>query len=116
MESDAPNPEHLRGGLYGIHGSHNKGHTLIDNILRQAEAGEPIRVVEDMFFLEDMFFSPSHSLHVAQAIHRVTEGAPFGTYHVAAAVGVQPSRKSLRLSAVCPRLNTRFVGASSLQR
>ncbi len=64
-------------GLYGIQGSRSKGYTFIDRILRQAEAGEPIRVVDDMFF------SPSYTLYVAQAIRRIIEKAPFGTYHVA---------------------------------
>jgi len=64
-------------GLYGIVGSRSKGYTFIDNILKQAEAGKPIRVVDDMFF------SPSYTLHVAQAIRRIIENAPFGIYHVA---------------------------------
>ncbi len=100
IESDAPNPLNAyavskyagellvkrhgeryfiirTAGLYGIHGSRNKGYTFIEKIFRQAEASEPIRVVDDMFF------SPSYSLHVAQGIRRIFEGAPFGTYHVA---------------------------------
>ncbi len=87
------------------------GHTVIDNILRQAEAGEPIRVVEDMFF------SPFHSLHVAQAIHRVIRGRAVRNVSCCGSGWCSAvAEKFLRLRAVCPRLNTRFVGASSLQR
>ncbi len=62
-------------GLYGRAGSSTKGYTFIERVLQQAERGEPVRVVDDIVF------SPSYTLHVAQAIRRIVESGAFGTYH-----------------------------------
>jgi dTDP-4-dehydrorhamnose reductase len=98
-ESDGPNPlsaygasklagEHLvrrhggrhfivrTSGLYGRRPSTVKGYTFIDRVLRQAEAGEPVRVVDDVTF------SPSFAPHVATALRALVEREAFGTYHV----------------------------------
>lgn len=66
-------------GLYGAGVSSTKGYTFVNRILQQAQAGEPVRVVDDMFF------SPSYALHVAQATRRILEARQFGVYHVAGA-------------------------------
>jgi dTDP-4-dehydrorhamnose reductase len=63
-------------GLYGVRGSSTKGYTFIERILDQAQNGKPIRVVTDIAF------SPSYTLHVAQAIRRIVESGAYGTYHV----------------------------------
>ena len=63
-------------GLFGALGSKTKGYTFIDRILKQARAGEEIKVVTDMTF------SPSYTGHVAGAIRAIAERGGFGTYHV----------------------------------
>ena len=63
-------------GLYGIRGSSTKGYTFIERILTTAERGDPLRVVTDITF------SPSYTLHVADAVRRIVETGRFGTYHV----------------------------------
>jgi dTDP-4-dehydrorhamnose reductase len=63
-------------GLYGIAGSSGKGYTFIEKVLQQARDGKPVRVVDDMTF------SPSYTVHVAQAMRRIIETGRFGLYHV----------------------------------
>jgi dTDP-4-dehydrorhamnose reductase len=63
-------------GLYGIRGSSTKGYTFIERMLDQAKNRKPIRVVTDISF------SPSYTLHVAQAIRRIVESGSYGIYHV----------------------------------
>jgi dTDP-4-dehydrorhamnose reductase len=63
-------------GLFGTVGTSNKGYTLIERVLRQAEAGEPSRIVADMVF------SPSYAPHVARAIRSLFDAEAFGTHHV----------------------------------
>lgn len=63
-------------GLYGTNGSSNKGYTLVEKVLRQAERGEPTRMVADMVF------SPSYAPHVARALRELIEREAFGTHHV----------------------------------
>ncbi|HXP92993.1 MAG TPA: dTDP-4-dehydrorhamnose reductase [Candidatus Binatia bacterium] len=63
-------------GLYGIAGASGKGYTFVDRVLKQAENGEPVRVVDDMTF------SPSYTVDVALAMRRVIESGRFGLYHV----------------------------------
>ncbi len=98
-EDDAPNPLNAYGiskyagerlvprhgerhfifrtsGLYGRAGSSTKGYTFIERVVGQAQRGEPVRVVDDMTF------SPSYTLHVAELIRRIIERGSFGIYHV----------------------------------
>ena len=63
-------------GVFGTTGSSSKGYTLIDKVLRQAEQGEPTRMVDDMVF------SPSYAPHVARAIRDLIEREAYGTHHV----------------------------------
>jgi dTDP-4-dehydrorhamnose reductase len=63
-------------GLFGTTGTSTKGYTLIEKVLRQAEAGEPTRMVEDMVF------SPSYAPHVARALRDLFDAQAYGTHHV----------------------------------
>ena len=63
-------------GVFGTIGRSNKGYTLIEKVLRQAELGEPTRMVADMTF------SPSYAPHVARAIRDLIDAEAFGTHHV----------------------------------
>jgi dTDP-4-dehydrorhamnose reductase len=98
-EDDAPNPRTAYGasklagelltrrhggrhvivrtsGVFGTTGTSNKGYTLIERVLQQAERGEPTRMVADMTF------SPSYAPHVARAIRDLADQQAFGTHHV----------------------------------
>jgi dTDP-4-dehydrorhamnose reductase len=62
--------------VFGTVGTSNKGYTLIDKVLAQAERGEPTRMVVDMTF------TPSYAPHVARAIRKLIAMSAFGTHHV----------------------------------
>ena len=68
-------------GVFGTIGSSNKGYTLIEKVLRQAEEGQPTRMVADMVF------SPSYAPHVAVAMRDIIDAEAFGTHHVTNAGG-----------------------------
>ena len=63
-------------GLFGTIGTSNKGYTLIEKVLGQAERGEPTRMVADMVF------SPSYAPHVARAVCDIIANEAYGTHHV----------------------------------
>lgn len=63
-------------GVFGIVGTSNKGYTLIEKVLRQAERGELTRMAADMVF------SPSYAPHVARAVRDIVDRDAFGTHHV----------------------------------
>jgi dTDP-4-dehydrorhamnose reductase len=63
-------------GVFGTVGTSNKGYTLIERVLGQAERGEPTRMTADMTF------SPSYAPHVARAIRDVLDREAYGTHHV----------------------------------
>lgn len=63
-------------GLFGTTIASNKGYTLIEKLLAQAERGEPGRVVADMIF------SPSFAPHAARVIHDLIQAKAYGTHHV----------------------------------
>jgi dTDP-4-dehydrorhamnose reductase len=98
-ESDEPNPRTVYGqskragedrtrargprhfivrtsGVFGSAGSSNKGVTLIERALGQAERGQPTRMVSDIVF------SPSYAPHVARAVRDLVDAGAFGTHHV----------------------------------
>lgn len=98
-ETDAPNPRTAYGvsklagellvrrrggehfivrtsGVFGAAGISAKGLPLIEKVLRQAEAGEPTRMVSDVVF------SPSYAPDVARAIVELADRRAFGTHHV----------------------------------
>jgi len=63
-------------GVFGAAGTSNKGYTLIEKVLQQAERGEPTRMVADMIF------SPSYAPHVARAMRDLIDANAYGTHHV----------------------------------
>lgn len=63
-------------GVFGTTGSSNKGYTLIERVLRQAERGEETEMVADQIF------SPSYAPHVARALRDLIDAEAFGTHHV----------------------------------
>jgi dTDP-4-dehydrorhamnose reductase len=63
-------------GLFGTVGTSDKGYTLIDKVLGQAERGEPTRMTGDMTF------SPSYAPHVARAIRALIDAGAYGTHHI----------------------------------
>ena len=63
-------------GVFGTVGTSNKGYTLIERVLAQAERGEPTEMVADQIF------SPSYAPHVARAIRDLIDAEAFGTHHV----------------------------------
>jgi dTDP-4-dehydrorhamnose reductase len=63
--------------VFGTIGTSSKGYTLIEKVLRQAEQGQPTRMVADMVF------SPSYAPHVARAMRDLIDAEAFGTHHVA---------------------------------
>lgn len=63
-------------GLFGTIGTSNKGYTLIEKVLCQAERGEPTVMVADMTF------SPSYAPHVARALRELVDAQAFGTHHL----------------------------------
>jgi dTDP-4-dehydrorhamnose reductase len=75
-----------RGGRYllvrtsGLYGwgtrSSAKGLPFIEKILRAAERGEPLRVVDDITF------SPSYAPHVARAVRALIEREATGVFHL----------------------------------
>jgi dTDP-4-dehydrorhamnose reductase len=72
-------PRHLvvrTSGVFGTGGTSNKGYTLIEKVLQQAERGETTRMVGDMVF------SPSYAPHVARAMRDLIDAEAFGTHHV----------------------------------
>jgi len=75
----AISPKHIvirTCGLYGARGSGGKGSNFVETMLRLAEAGQPIRVVNDQTC------TPSYAADVAEAtIQLVTTGGQ-GLYHV----------------------------------
>jgi dTDP-4-dehydrorhamnose reductase len=98
-EDDAPNPRTAYGvsklagellarrhgarhyiirtsGVFGTAGTSNKGYTLIEKVLQQAERGEVTRMVADMTF------SPSYAPDIARAVRDLVDAEAFGTHHV----------------------------------
>ncbi|HFC97761.1 MAG TPA: dTDP-4-dehydrorhamnose reductase [Thermosulfurimonas dismutans] len=63
--------------LYGRAGASGKGGNFVYTILNKARAGEPLRVVEDIYM------SPTYTLDAAREIWRIIlEERPYGLYHV----------------------------------
>jgi dTDP-4-dehydrorhamnose reductase len=63
-------------GLYGPSGVSNKGPVFVEKMLRGAERGDALRVVDDVRF------SPSYAPHVAEAMRRVLASERYGLYHL----------------------------------
>ena len=63
-------------GMYGIRTSTQKGHTFVDRLLRQVDAGETPRIVTDIVS------SPSYAPDVANGMRAVIEREAYGIVHV----------------------------------
>jgi dTDP-4-dehydrorhamnose reductase len=63
-------------GLYGIAGSSGKGGNFVENMLKKALAGEPIRVVDDQVL------TPTYTVDLAEAVHKLVLTGNFGLYHL----------------------------------
>lgn len=62
--------------LFGVSGSKGKGGNFVETMLRLAKEKKKIRVVNDQVT------SPTFTGDLAEAVVRLIEGAPFGTYHL----------------------------------
>jgi dTDP-4-dehydrorhamnose reductase len=63
-------------GLYGIAGSSGKGGNFVENMLKKASTGEPIRVVEDQVL------TPTYTVDLAEATRRLILAGTCGLYHL----------------------------------
>jgi dTDP-4-dehydrorhamnose reductase len=63
-------------GLYGVWGSGGKGTNFIETMLRLAERGTPIKVVNDQRC------TPSYTVDVAETTLALIQNGAFGLYHV----------------------------------
>lgn len=63
-------------GVFGRTGYSNKGPTFVELMISKAERGEPIKVVDDIVF------SPSYAVDVAESIRRVVENESGGVFHL----------------------------------
>jgi len=64
-------------GLYGQAGSNGKGGNFVETMIRLAEAGKPIRVVDDQVL------APTHTRDVAGKIRELVESSAEGLWHAA---------------------------------
>jgi dTDP-4-dehydrorhamnose reductase len=64
------------GGLFGVWGSGGKGGNFVELMLRAAEQGKPLRVVDDQVC------TPSYTVDVAQATALLVSDACEGVYHL----------------------------------
>ena len=62
-------------GLYGVAGSSGKGGNFVETMLRLAESGRPIRVVDDQVL------TPTHTRPLAVQIARLVGTDGYGTVH-----------------------------------
>lgn len=63
-------------GLYGIAGSSGKGGNFVENMLKKATAGDPIKVVDDQVL------TPTYTVDLAEAARKLALSGKFGLYHL----------------------------------
>jgi dTDP-4-dehydrorhamnose reductase len=63
-------------GLYGVAGSSGKGGNFVENMLKKASAGEPIRVVDDQVL------TPTYTVDLAEATRMLILSGKCGLYHL----------------------------------
>jgi dTDP-4-dehydrorhamnose reductase len=63
-------------GLYGLAGSSGKGGNFVETMLKKANAGEVIRVVDDQIL------TPTYTADLAEATRKLLRTTKFGLYHV----------------------------------
>lgn len=71
-------PKHFivrSSGLYGVAGSSGKGGNFVETMLRLAQSGQPVRVVDDQVV------TPTHTTALAAQIAKLVTTDAYGTYH-----------------------------------
>ncbi|MBZ5514911.1 MAG: dTDP-4-dehydrorhamnose reductase [Acidobacteriia bacterium] len=63
-------------GLYGIAGSGGKGGNFVENMLKKAWQGVPLRVVNDQVL------TPTFTVDLAEAVNRLIRTREYGLYHI----------------------------------
>jgi dTDP-4-dehydrorhamnose reductase len=63
-------------GLYGVAGSSGKGGNFVETMLKKANAGEAIRVVDDQIL------TPTYTADLAEQTRKLITTGKFGLYHV----------------------------------
>jgi dTDP-4-dehydrorhamnose reductase len=63
-------------GLYGVAGSSGKGGNFVETMLKKANAGDAIRVVDDQIL------TPTYTADLAEATRKLILTGKFGLYHV----------------------------------
>jgi len=63
-------------GLYGIAGSRGRGGNFVETVLKKAQAGEAIRVVDDQVL------TPTYTADLAEATRKLILTGRYGLYHV----------------------------------
>jgi dTDP-4-dehydrorhamnose reductase len=63
-------------GLYGVAGSSGKGGNFVENMLKKASTGEPVRVVDDQVL------TPTYTVDLAEATRRLILSEKWGLYHL----------------------------------
>jgi len=76
VRSSCPNHYIIRSsGLYGLSGSRGKGGNFVETILKNAEQGIPLKVVDDQIL------APTFTMDLSATISSILDGSPYGTYH-----------------------------------
>ena len=63
-------------GLYGTAGSSGKGGNFVENMLKKAQAGDALRVVDDQVL------TPTYTMDLAEATRKLILTGEFGLYHI----------------------------------
>lgn len=63
-------------GVFGRSGYSNKGLSFVERMITLAEKGDPIRVVDNVFF------SPTYAPHAAVTMRKVLEREEIGLFHI----------------------------------
>jgi len=63
-------------GLYGVAGSRGRGGNFVETVLKKAQAGEAIRVVDDQVL------TPTYTADLAEATRKLILTGRYGLYHV----------------------------------
>ncbi len=115
VRNDCPGSLVVRGSsLFGHAGSSGKGGNFVETMLSKAAAGEPISVVDDLFF------APSATRDMAERILLLLErDVPSGLYHVAnrgSCSWFEFARAIFELAGVDAELSPRPVGQEAVRR
>ena len=63
-------------GLYGLGGSRSKGGNFVETMLRLADQGKPLRVVDDQVV------TPTYTMDLARKVNQLIESEAYGLYHI----------------------------------